>query len=333
MERRSVSTRTHAHSRGSRGPAGSPGPKVFRSPKGAPGGRAGAGPKAATSTGAKGGTQGGPTSGAKGATKAGASATKAGAKASATKAGAKAKGGAKGGIKGGAKGGASGKGFAGLEELKRSMDSAKKAGPGRRRRSKGKKGTAGKNKPPTSPLTRRSRIPVALAAVFSALVLVTSFPLSTLLSQHRQLSAAAAQLNQIQSADRSLAQQNQQLNSPAEIGRLARQDYQMERPGQTLFDVLPASGSSLGAAGAPISGDPGYQPVVDPAKAPDMSPDPGFAVAAGAVSADRSSGQGASGAGSGQPGSTSDGVAAGSAGTPVPSSFWSRVANTLEFWK
>ena len=325
MERRSVSTRTHAHSRGSRGPAGSPGPKVFRSPKGAPGGRAGAGPKAVTRTGAKGGTQGGTPSGAKGATKA-----KAKAKA---KAGAKAKGGAKGGIKGGAKGGASGKGFAGLEELKRSMDSAKKAGPGRRRRSKGKKGTAGKNKPPTSPLTRRSRIPLALAAVFSALVLVTSFPLSTLLSQHRQLSAAAAQLNQIQSADRSLAQQNQQLNSPAEIGRLARQDYQMERPGQTLFDVLPASGSSLGAAGAPISGDPGYQPVVDPAKAPDMSPDPGFAVAAGAVSADRSSGQGASGAGSGQPGSTSDGVAAGSAGTPVPSSFWSRVANTLEFWK
>ena len=130
---------------------------------------------------------------------------------------------------------------------------------------------------PVSPLTRRSRIPVALAAAFAVAVLATNFPYSTLLSQHRQLSAAAAQLHQVQSANRALSEQNQQLNSTTEIDRLARQDYQLVSPNQTLYNVLPASGRSTSTTpGGPTSGDPGDQPLVAPADAPDMSPDPGL---------------------------------------------------------
>ena len=48
---------------------------------------------------------------------------------------------------------------------------------------------------------------MALAGVFALAVLATNFPFSTLLAQHRQLSAAAAQLHQAQSANQALSEQ------------------------------------------------------------------------------------------------------------------------------
>jgi len=184
---------------------------------------------------------------------------------------------------------------------------------------------------PTSALTRRSRIPLALAALFSLAILGTSFPASALLAQHRQLSAASGQLSALQKENRSLAEQERQLSSNADIDRLARQDYQLVQPGQTLYDVLPPSGRSTPtASGGFASGDPGDQPLVDPANAPDMSPDPGLVQQTPTSGAAGSSGAktGSSGSAVGGP-SGSSGSAAGTS----PSSFWSRVTNTLEFWK
>jgi cell division protein FtsB len=172
---------------------------------------------------------------------------------------------------------------------------------------------------------------VALAAAFALAVLATNFPLTTLLSQHRQLSAEAAQLHQVQSSNRALSEQNQQLNSTAEIDRLARQDYQLVLPNQTLYNVLPASGATKSTApGGPTSGDPGNQPLVAPADAPDMSPDPGLPRATPVVDA---SGGRAGGSGATRSGAGSSSSAGGSGAASTPSSFWSRVANTLEFWK
>jgi hypothetical protein len=170
---------------------------------------------------------------------------------------------------------------------------------------------------------------VALAATFALVVLVTSFPLTTLLSQHHELSAAAAQLRQVQSANRSLAEQDHQLNSTAEIDRMARQDYQLVSPGQTLFDVLPAAGPAGAAAsvaalkGGSSSGDPGTEPLVSPADAPNMSPDPGLPRA--------SVPNGAPAAAAHRAGDGSSGNGTGSAAPE--GSFWSRVTNTLEFWR
>lgn len=173
-------------------------------------------------------------------------------------------------------------------------------------------------KPPASALTRRNRIPVALAAVFALAVLGTSFPASALISQHRQLSSTSAQLREVQAANHALSEQEQQLNSTADIERLARQDYQLVLPGQTLYDVLPPSGQTVATApGDPTSGDPGTQPLVEPADAPDMSPDPALA----AVPSPSTSTSSAPGATSGSP-----------TGTASPGGFWSRVTHTLEFW-
>lgn len=343
-----MSSHPHARSKGSKGPGSKPrGSSVFRaSPEEARGARA--------ARGGKGGARGG-------------SRTEKEKQSSTTSKAAT-----------GSSGRGTPKELQGLEKLKQSMDAARSSGSERSKLLRGAKGPKGSErsrhrltrwipigrgskraqdradkgrrsgatpgaesgkKEPVSALTRRSRIPVALAAVFALVVLATNFPLTTLLSQHNELSAASSQLQQTEHANRLLADQDRQLNSTVAIDRLARQDYQMVGRGQTLYDVLPASGKSTATTlGEPISGDPGNQPLVEPSKAPDMSPDPGLAQASlaappSSISSGSSGATDANGATTSNRSGSGGSSAAGSAATSVHSSYWSRVANTLEFWK
>jgi cell division protein FtsB len=170
---------------------------------------------------------------------------------------------------------------------------------------------------------RRRRAPVVVAAVFAVVVLATSFPVAGLLSQHRQLSAAAAQLSQLRHSNRSLAQQQQQLDSKAYIQQLAREDYQLVLPGHTLYDVLPPGGHTAASTpGARTGGDPGNQPLVAPANAPNLSPDPNLSPPPAATGGNNATAPKAGGS-----------AATGSGGHPGPTTFWSRVGDSLEFWK
>jgi hypothetical protein len=155
-------------------------------------------------------------------------------------------------------------------------------------------------------------------------LLATSFPLAGLLSQRHQLAAAAAQLNHLQRTNRTLAEVQRQLTSPAAIQHLARERYQLVSPGQTLYDVLPPGGhGGVKTPGTATNGDPGNQPIVPPANAPDLSPDPN-------LSAAQSTGAGGSAtAVQGSAGSSSP-LARHTSG---PTTFWSRVTDTLEFWR
>ena len=163
--------------------------------------------------------------------------------------------------------------------------------------------------------TRRNRIPVALGAAAAVVVLVSSFPLSVLLGQHRQLSAEAAQLSSIQHQNSLLAEQRLQLNSNAEVKRLARQNYQLVEPGQALYLILPPAGQTTSSTpGAPTAGDPANQPLVAPAQAPNMSPDPGLPATA-------------------PPASPGTGGSISTVPTKPSGGFWSRVGSTLQFWK
>ena len=164
--------------------------------------------------------------------------------------------------------------------------------------------------------TRRNRLRLALAAGVALVILVTSFPLTVLLGQHRQLSAAAAQLSQLTHENALLAEQHQQLNSNAEVKRLAQQNYQLVQPGRSLYVILPPAGQKVASPGAPTAGDPADQPLVSPAQAPNMSPDPGLPQTP-LPSGDSSSASGIV-----------------PSGAPHhPAGFWSRVAGSLQFWK
>lgn len=161
--------------------------------------------------------------------------------------------------------------------------------------------------------TRRNRVRVGVAACIAAAILVTSFPLTVLYNQHRTLSASAAQLSQLQHQNALLAEQRQQLNSNAEVKRLAQQNYQLVQPGRSLFVILPPAGQTSSAPGAPSAGDPADQPLVSPSEAPNMSPDPGL------------------------PATPVTPAPSSAADTPAPahasSSFFGRIVGSLEFWK
>ncbi len=186
---------------------------------------------------------------------------------------------------------------------------------------------AAKPKSQVTPQERRQRIPLVLAAVFAAAVLATSFPLSPLLSQHHQLASASSQLQQVQRVNRALTQQQHALDSNVADNQLARSNYQMVTPGQTLYDVLPPS-NSAGATtpGSAISGDPGSQPLVAPSHAPDLSPQPGLPQPIPTSAAGSSDGTTAAKSGT----ST---ASSGPIVPPAPTTFWGRVSDTLQFWK
>ncbi len=176
---------------------------------------------------------------------------------------------------------------------------------------------------------RRDRFLVLGAAVVSAGILAVGLPVRSFLADHHALSAASSSLSQVRQENRQLTLEQTQLASNTELARLARKEYQMVRPGQHLYDVLPLAGSKPDGTPAPgTAGDPGASPPVAPSAAPGMQPDPGLS-----GSAPGSPGP------PGPPGAAAGSLAPGAPGAPGTASsshrpsFWRRVADTLEFWR
>jgi cell division protein FtsB len=167
---------------------------------------------------------------------------------------------------------------------------------------------------------RRARLVTVACLGFCGLVLATSFPVSALLRQHRQISASTAEIGALVSGNESLQKQASALSQPANIATLARRDYDLVRPGQTAYTVLPLPGSSQssGTSSGHSSLDQG--PV-----APGSSESE--ALLGGAVA----TGAGSSADPSGATAVTSEGGAARSVkSTP---GLWTRVLGSLEFWR
>jgi cell division protein FtsB len=185
----------------------------------------------------------------------------------------------------------------------------------------------GKHRAPASPQLRRRRFILVASAAFAALVLGTSFPASGLLSDHRQLAATTEAVHNLGAENRALAQEKQQLNSKAEIHSLARQDYQLVDPGQTAYNVLPPTSQPNKSGSSDVTGDPGSQPVVAPANAAGMSPDPDVPTTT-TTSPTTSGGPAPTSSGSGSTTSTPT-----TQPTNTSGGFWSRTLHSLEFWR
>lgn len=105
---------------------------------------------------------------------------------------------------------------------------------------------------------------VPLAAVTAVAVLVAWFPLNALWHQQSVLDATSAQIKVLQRQERALQSQAASISTRATSTLLARQQYQLVAPGQSLIQVLPGrAGSGL----TPGGGDPGLQPLVAPSSA------------------------------------------------------------------
>jgi Septum formation initiator len=98
-------------------------------------------------------------------------------------------------------------------------------------------------------------------AVVTSLVMVAAwFPLSTLWHQQKQIDATANQIALIRQQQRALSREAKSISTKSAATLLARQDYQLVAPGQSLIEVLPGSHAGSSAVG----GDPGGQPLVAP---------------------------------------------------------------------
>ena len=118
--------------------------------------------------------------------------------------------------------------------------------------------------------SRRTRLVLIGATVLSAVILAAWFPASALYHQRASLAGTNGQLLQLRSEDAALNQERQNLSDAAEIGRIARQQYQLVSPGQKAYAVLPPSG--VAPANAPYAGDPGNNAPVAPTAASELPP-------------------------------------------------------------
>jgi cell division protein FtsB len=131
---------------------------------------------------------------------------------------------------------------------------------------KGTKGRAGGR--PGAVL--RSRLILLGAVVLSAGILAAWFPASSLFHQRASLASATTELRTLHAQDSALAQEKKNLNSSAEISRIARSEYQLVSPGQQAYEVLPPAGQST--AGIPYAGDPGGLAPVAPSATSELPP-------------------------------------------------------------
>ena len=80
-----------------------------------------------------------------------------------------------------------------------------------------------------------------VAAVIAVGVLfVAVFPTRTWLAQRQELVATGRKVAVLRAQNAAMTQRVQRLNTDAEIERLARQDYNLVRPGEEAYAILPS---------------------------------------------------------------------------------------------
>lgn len=77
------------------------------------------------------------------------------------------------------------------------------------------------------------------SVVLSGVLFLFVLPGRTYLEQRRSLAAADTRLHVLSSENSKLQQQVQQLQTDAEIERLARQQYGLVKPGEQAYAILP----------------------------------------------------------------------------------------------
>jgi cell division protein FtsB len=163
--------------------------------------------------------------------------------------------------------------------------------------------------PASSGSLGRSRLLFVGAVVASAVILFAWFPFGSLVHQRSTLSGAEAQLSGLRKQDVALSQETKNLSDAAEIGRIAREQYQLVSPGQQAYEVLPPARTS--APGVPYAGDPGSTAPVPPTAAAELPPGGVTTTTAPAAPSER---------GQKPPGQSGSGMLA-------------RMLHALEFWR
>ena len=95
---------------------------------------------------------------------------------------------------------------------------------------------------------RRARVALLACAVGSFALLVLWFPLGELMAQRSNLGTLSAELTSVEAKNQALKADVSTLHSNATISALAHRQYGLVDRGQVSYVILPAKGSSSGAA-------------------------------------------------------------------------------------
>src|SRR6185436_5184785 len=95
--------------------------------------------------------------------------------------------------------------------------------------------------------------PVLVAVVLIGLLFVAVFPTRTWLAQRQETAAATQQLQVLTKENSKLAMRVKALQSDDEIERLAREQYNLVKPGEKAYALLP--GPSAASDETPAAAD------------------------------------------------------------------------------
>ncbi len=97
---------------------------------------------------------------------------------------------------------------------------------------------------------RRAAWPLVVSVAFVGLLFLAVFPTRTYLDQRRELAATERRVKVLVAQNEELTAKVQRLNTDAEIERLARSEYNLVRPGEEAFAILPSPAPPAGQSGA-----------------------------------------------------------------------------------
>ena len=79
-----------------------------------------------------------------------------------------------------------------------------------------------------------------MSLVIVAILFLFVFPTRSFLSQRGQIAEAQQDLDALRAQNARLAREAARLGTDAEVERIAREEYQMVRPGERAYAVIPA---------------------------------------------------------------------------------------------
>ena len=89
-------------------------------------------------------------------------------------------------------------------------------------------------------MRRASRFLATLAVVVVGVVLLAVFPARTYFAQRRSIAAAEQRVRVLSAQNKHLSDRVQRLHTDEEIERIAREQYNLVRPGEEAYAILPA---------------------------------------------------------------------------------------------
>lgn len=90
-------------------------------------------------------------------------------------------------------------------------------------------------------IMRRRAVVAVLGLVTVGVLLFTVFPTRTYLQQRQDIRTAEQQLKLLKKANTDLTARANKLQTPEEVERIAREQYNMVKPGEQAFGLLPSA--------------------------------------------------------------------------------------------